>query len=221
MRTPEQFQGTRTKGSYPESSRVQFTLPGKDDKPKIIEILWSGKANPSFGAVKVKLPLDAGITSKDARLVVKGIKQGSNAELSKIRRGDIIRAVSLPETENSQVDSPWWASLSRVVVPDAEEGMVILDGKSPATFAAAVQENLRVNGKNAEVVLIIERPFQMANDDDDRSFFGGFPSFPSWGQVQGELAPELVPIPVPVDEDPLSPRSPPAPGPGDYPESLR
>jgi len=221
-KTPDKFQGLRRDGVLKGTRRVQFTLPGRDDEPKTLELMYSrSKDNPSFGAVRVKLPLNVQVSSEKQRVMVTRVNPGSAAENARIQQGDIIRAVSLPETEDSRVDASWWARVTQVLVPDAEEGMVILDGKSPATFAAAVQENLRVQGKNAEVVLIIERPFRTANDDDDQSFFAGLPSLPSWGQVQGELAPELIPIPVPVEEPGQSPGSPPALGPGDYPESLR
>lgn len=209
IKTPERFLGTRAKGGYPRSTRVQFTLPGKEDEQKTIEFLWSNaEDNPSFGAVKVKLPLDAKIYSKNSRLVVKQVEQGSHAKHSNIRQGDIIRAVSVPDTENQQ-DSPWWAKLNQILVPDAEQGMVILDGKSAAQFNAALEENLRVDGKQAEVVLLIERPVKRYNDDDGESFLPGLPSWDNQGYEQ-KLAPQLVPIPIPVEDDkPGFPRYPP------------
>lgn len=201
-KTPEKFQGTRKKGSYPGSSRVQFTLPDKDDEPLTIEMMHSRvKDNPSFGAVKVKLPIAATVFSKNSRLQIRYIEQGSNAENSMLRSGDIIRAISLPENEDSEREIPWWAVLGKTLVPEAEEGMVILDGKSAAAdYDAALRENLRLYGKKAQVVLLIERPFKPFNDDDDWTFIRGFPARTNQG-----LARELVPIPVPVEDDPLSP----------------
>lgn len=210
IKTPDRFLGTRAKGVYPGSTRVQFTLPGKDDEQKTIEIQRSNaKDNPSIGAVKVKLPLDATVFSKNSCLVVKQVEEGGHARNSNMKQGDIIRAVSLPDKED-QHDSPWWSKLNQILVPDAEEGMVILDGKSAAQFNAALQENLRVDGNHAEVVLLVERPIKSYNDDDDESFL---PGLPAWGNQRYEqnLAPQLVPIPIPVDDEPGFPRFPPQP----------
>jgi len=92
----------------------------------------------------------------DPSLVVEYVKEDGNAEYSRIREGDIIRAVSVPETGTDN-DAPWWARIGRTPVPDAEEGMVILDDRSVAEYNAALDENLRVRGRGAEVVLLIER----------------------------------------------------------------
>lgn len=107
-KTPQEFHGTRAKGFYPGTSRVHFTLPGKEDELKTIEILRSqDKGNPSFGAVKVRIPLEASVISKDGCLVVQEVRPGSHADLSKLRPGDIIRAMSAPFVEGQkQVDLP-------------------------------------------------------------------------------------------------------------------
>mmetsp|Transcript_60106 Transcript_60106/g.105180 ORF Transcript_60106/g.105180 Transcript_60106/m.105180 type:complete len:397 (-) Transcript_60106:218-1408(-) len=207
-RTPDTFLGTRKDGVYKGSCRVQFTLPGRDDEPKTLELMRSRtKDNPSFGAVKVKLPIDMALISKDSRLVVKSVRTGSTSDYSRIREGDIIRAISLPDTEDKQGDTPWWARIGQAPVPDSEEGMVILDGKSTGDFNAALQENLRVKGKEGTVVLVIERPVKFDFDDDDR---GNLPVFnPS--PMDPEFAKALVPIPVPVEDDgPLPPQGPPS-----------
>lgn len=199
-KTPDQFMGTRTDGVYTGSCRVQFTLPGKDDKPKTLEIMRSRKTdNPSFGAVKVKLPIISKVAKKDSRLVVQDIKTGCNTDYSRIRQGDIIRAVSLPEMEDTQADVPWWSRIGQTPVPESEEGMVILDGKSVADFEAALRENERVNGKQGTVVLIVERPVKFDFDDNDR---GNLPvGIPFWQQQEPQLGLGLKPIPVPVDDD--------------------
>lgn len=214
VKTPEKFYGTRTKGVYPGSSRVQFTLPGKDDAIKTIEILRSSNNNPSFGAVKVKLPLDAEVKGENGRLVVQRVSSTGNAGQSQIASGDIIRAVSVPETEDAQAaqkESPWWDRLNPLLsqLPDAEEGMVILDGKSPGQFNAALQENIRVQGKQAQVVLLIERPVKFYNNDKD-GWMSGLPAMPQ--RPDPKLAPQLIPIPVPTDspeEEALRRRPPP------------
>eukprot|EP00747_Dinoflagellata_sp_TGD_P057245 gnl/TRDRNA2_/TRDRNA2_150545_c0_seq2.p1 gnl/TRDRNA2_/TRDRNA2_150545_c0~~gnl/TRDRNA2_/TRDRNA2_150545_c0_seq2.p1 ORF type:complete len:418 (-),score=46.00 gnl/TRDRNA2_/TRDRNA2_150545_c0_seq2:136-1389(-) len=208
-KTPDTFRGTRKPGVYPGSYRVQFTLPGDDDKPKTIEVLRSkGDDNPSFSAVKVSLPVGATVTSENSRMIVTDITRGSNADKSALRKGDIIRAVSMPQSDSqlSAEDLPWWARLGQTSLPDAEEGMVILDGKHTADCNAALQENIRVNGKQAQVVLLIERPIKKVNDDSDQTLSGGF----RWG-VDPRLLPQLMPIPIPVDDRPMPP------GPGSPP----
>jgi hypothetical protein len=91
--------------------------------------------------------------------------------------------------------------------------MVILDGRPVGDYHAALQENLRVHGKNAEVVLIIERPAVLNSDDDGRRWTGGggLPVGGGWRDRLGELAPGLIPIPVPV-EDQKKPGYPPQTG---------
>merc|ERR1712232_362652 len=131
-KTPNQFQGLRNKGHLPGSSRLQFTLPGKDDEPKTLELMRSdAQDNPSFGAVKVTLPIDVVVLPQASRLVIKTVKRQSNAEQSRLRGGDIIRAVSVPEDtegDKPQAETPWWSRIGELEVSDAEEGMVILDG---------------------------------------------------------------------------------------------
>merc|ERR1740138_1229330 len=114
------------------SSRVQFTLHGRDDEPQNIELLRSRERdNPSFGAVKLRLPVDIDVVSRNSRLVVQRVSEGGSADYARIRQGDIIRAVSVPATEDNEgSDASWWARLGRSPVPDTEKGMAILDGKS-------------------------------------------------------------------------------------------
>jgi hypothetical protein len=181
-------------------------LPGPqdDDEPKTIELLRTrGDDNPAFSAVKVTLPIGASVASKNSRLVVKGVADGSNADLSRLRQGDIIRAVSLPETSEPQKEASWWEKPFQMQLPEVEQGMVILDGwKSAKDYNTAIRENLRVQGGNAHVVLIIERPLKVT-DEDDQPFFprGGFPA----RNVDERLAPQLIPIPIPVDDNPMPP----------------
>jgi hypothetical protein len=155
------------------------------------------KDNPSLGAVKVQMPLKCAVSSQDARLRVRQVEPYGNADSARIQQGDIVRAVSLPAIEGSQTspsEAPWWARIGRAPVPPAEEGMVILDGRGVADFEAALRENARVDGQQAEVTLILERPvnFNSGKDDD---FWGGMPA-----KVTPEFAPGLVPIPIPVDD---------------------
>eukprot|EP00427_Karlodinium_veneficum_P026386 CAMPEP_0169210734 /NCGR_PEP_ID=MMETSP1016-20121227/15374_1 /TAXON_ID=342587 /ORGANISM="Karlodinium micrum, Strain CCMP2283" /LENGTH=517 /DNA_ID=CAMNT_0009288297 /DNA_START=365 /DNA_END=1918 /DNA_ORIENTATION=- len=169
-KTPQAYQGTRQNGAYDRSYRVQFTLPDKDGEPKTIEILQSQeKDSPSFGAVRVKLPIDALVSSGKSRLFFKGVKDQSNADLSRIKDGDIIRGMSVPEKDAVKDDRPWWAKIARPAL-ETEQGMVMFDGKSVAAYNAALEENERAGGREAEVVLLIERPFNMKLDDD--KFFG-------------------------------------------------
>jgi len=159
-KTPEEFRGTRKDGVYEGSFRVQFTLPEKDDEPKTIELMRSrDEDKPSFGAVKVTLPVDITVFSKDSRVLVKRVNKGSGAETARIREGDIIRAVSLTETDENQEETPsrrWFSGHTSVPAP--EEGLAILDGRSVAEYNAVLQENARVHGKQAQVVFILERP---------------------------------------------------------------
>mmetsp|Transcript_17538 Transcript_17538/g.31442 ORF Transcript_17538/g.31442 Transcript_17538/m.31442 type:complete len:460 (-) Transcript_17538:258-1637(-) len=212
-KTPDRFQGMRTDGVYQGTSRVQFTLPTEGIRPKTIELLRSSeKDNPSFSAVKVKLPVDATVTSRDSRIVVKQVKQESNAESAMIRRGDIIRAVSVPDSVDAHEDAPWWARMGQPALPSAEEGMVILDGRPAAEYYAALKENLRLNGKEAEVVLIVERPVE-TDPNGDKGAFGGFfddddgkkKRFFSSLINEPEPMPDLVAIPIPVEKDDPSP----------------
>jgi hypothetical protein len=195
-KTPEKYRGTRRKGDHPASSRVQFTLPSNDDEPHTIELLRSREQdNPSFGAVKVKLPIEAKVVSKDSRLVVEEVARGSNADNAMIRQGDIIRAVSLPDTEDTQGETPWWERLGQSPVPTAEKGMAILDGKPAGVYNAALRENVRVNGEQSQVVLLIERPVRASNDGDGRSVSRR-------DQLDQQVTLGLLPIPVLVEDNP-------------------
>jgi len=164
------------------------------------------------GTSRVKLPVDATVTSRDSRIVVKQVKPESNAESAMIRRGDIIRAVSVPDSVDAHEDAPWWARMGQPALPSAEEGMVILDGRPAAEYYAALKENLRLNGKEAEVVLIVERPVE-TDPNGDKGAFGGFfddddgkkKRFFSSLINEPEPMPDLVAIPIPVEKDDPSP----------------
>jgi len=211
-KTPDKFQGLRTDGSFKGARRVQFTLPGMDDKPKTIELMYSKtKDNPSFGAVRVNLPLNVEVASEDQRVVVTRVNPGSRAENARIQKGDIIRAMSVPDTSDEQRtrdQSPlsWLEQMMKNPKPQAEEGMVILNSKDAVPeFNAALQANLRERGRESEVVLIIERPFLM-NTPDDSNYRrqGGYP-------MKVKLQEQMLPIPVRVDKDDELPRAPPPP----------
>jgi len=184
--------------------------------PKTIELLKSNEQdNPSFGAVEVKLPLDMSLTQSNSvgklswlpidvkvedlesrkRLVVTNVK-GGNAEFSKIQRGDIIRAVSVPAADGG-ADKPWWGKVFQTALPAAEEGMAMLDGMPVSAYDAVLAENKLQ--KQDTVVLIIERPINIQNRQEDEGFSGGL-RLPSWGQ-QPQMQPELIPIPIPVEPD--------------------
>jgi len=171
-KTPRKFDGVRRDGSIAGSFRVQFTLPGQDDDPKTIELVQSrGNDSPAFGAVRVKLPIDATVVSVEGRLIVKSIPKNSNGEKSSMKEGDIIRAVSFPEVEHSDRDKKWHHT-------DTEEGMVVLGGKKSASiYNAVIRENIRLSGDNAEVVLVLERPSDTATSDDDQGFMWAFPGY--------------------------------------------
>jgi len=195
-KTPEHFSGQRLLGASEGSFRIQFTLPDKDDEPKTVELRRSTNNNPSFGAVKVKLPLDMevkvgrfdprklvevplpfGISivvntydREKFRLVVQQLADEGNARRAKIQEGDIIRALSIPD--NPEGIPPWIES---------ENGMLMLDllyEQSAAAFNYATLKNeadsVASNASRAEVVFLIERPTQVRGDDDDwRSDFQG------------------------------------------------
>jgi hypothetical protein len=150
--------------------------------------------NPSFAAVNLQLPFDATVSSVQGRIVVKQVDFSSNVENSRLRKGDIIRAVSVPETREPQDASPWWKQIGRAQVPPAENGIVILDGRSVAEFNAALEANVG----QASVVLIVERPVKFWGEEDGPSFWGGI----TLAARQDGLNPGLVPIPIPVEKDP-------------------
>lgn len=217
--TPSKLRGSRETGMHPGSVRVRFTLPDKSSEPKTIELVRSKETdNPSMGAVKVSMPVGAKVISKDSRTVVKRVEAGSGAAIAGILAGDIIRAMSVPVRDKSEGDAPWWKSIGRTQLPDAEDGLLILDGKSADIYDAALEENIRTNGANGEIVLIVERPIQR-DPDDDSNLQGLGRKFREWleplaPQLDPKLAPQLVPIPIPVeDRDPrLPPNLPPSTG---------
>lgn len=182
---PERFAPTRQDGIVPGSSRLQFLLPGEDE-PKTIELLKSrGYDNPSFGAVRVKLPIGATIVAQNSRLVVKSVEEQSNVERAGIRANDIVRAMSLPQAQASQGDHPWWTLVGRRPLPDAEEGLVILDGEPASLFDEALRQNLRVNGEQAEVVLLIERPVTISASMLDEEY--ALRAYDTYTDNSGEL----------------------------------
>jgi len=165
-KTPEQFAGQRFLGAYEGSFRIQFTLPGRDDKPMTVELLRSTKTknDPAYGAVKVKLPLamEVGLDPVKSRLVVRKVGAKGNARTARIRKGDIIRAISVPEGASMRRRANNLQNLS-----DSENGMMMLDEKTPEEFSAALEENAESNGLEAEVLLLIERPMEGGLDNDD------------------------------------------------------
>lgn len=181
--TRQKFLGTRREGVHNGSFRLQFTLPGEDNTPKAIELLPLSEGEPTFAAVKVKLKLGAVIKSlpPDFFMQVEDVRQGSNADSSGIMKGDIIRAVSLADGKEQrdglsqlwQQTAKLWRNtfgvpvpIGSIPVPDSEESMVILDGGYFADVYAALEENKRVNGDNAELVLLVERPSSPSEDLD-------------------------------------------------------
>lgn len=172
--TPSKFVGTTKEGVYPGSFRVQFTLP--NSQPKTLEILQTTNDKSEFGAVKVRVPftcdvqrLASDVDPSNSRLVAKRPSEDIQSRTS-IKDGDFIRAVSLPDIsdaagdeapEEASGEAPWWRRFTRIEsrkLPESEEGMVILDGKKFADFYRVLEENVKVNEAEAEVVLIIERP---------------------------------------------------------------
>jgi hypothetical protein len=173
--TRQKFLGTRKEGIHDGTFRLQFTLPGEDKSPKAIELVPLSKGEPTFAAVKMRLSLGATINSlaPDHVLQVVDLTEGGHAEESGLMEGDIIRAVSMPDVkeQRDELSQVWQQAansfqktfgvpvpIGSIPVPDSEEGMVILDRGYFAEVYAALQENKRVNGNNAEVVLLVERP---------------------------------------------------------------
>jgi len=167
--TPARFMGLSKAGKYKLSHRIRFTLPGMGDKPKLIEMLQSRiQENSLLGAVTVNLPfdmevdLDAGYWPKMWRTIVSRVRPGSNAEKVGLKAGDIIRAVSVPVVKETE-DMPWWERLAQFQMPDTDQGIICLDeNKINTRYTQAIYENMRVNGKHAEVVLLVERPLLFA-----------------------------------------------------------
>lgn len=184
---PTSYTGTRAKGAYKGSNRVTFSLPKEDATfvgdeeaaPQIrtMEFLRSKEKDlPSFGAVEVQLPLNMDIHSfgvgklfsGQARVVVTDV-YGKKAQNAGIQAGDMIRAVSVPEGVSS--DNMWEKA------PETEQGMAMLDNNGAGAYQAAILANERAHGKNAKVVLVIERSVSDPNNDDDW-FKPGGPGFP-------------------------------------------
>lgn len=181
--TRADYFGTRIPGDYNGSFKVRFTLPGKDDDPKTLELLQISEGKPSFGAVKVtagnfirltpqpkEMPIGSSIqqlTGKSDpafnKFVVTEINEYVNTAM--ILPGDIIRAISAPEEANDQ-KSAWWDVVGNAVtkvflgdLPSLEEGMVVFDGYTkPKNILAAVNANIQANGQDGEIVVLIERP---------------------------------------------------------------
>lgn len=123
-KTPDKFQGLRRDGVLKGTRRVQFTLPGRDDEPKTLELMYSrSKDNPSFGAVRVKLPLNVQVSSEKQRVMVTRVNPGSAADNARIQQGDIIRAISVPEStvEGSGTVS-WWDKMMSSPMPKNRGG---------------------------------------------------------------------------------------------------
>lgn len=160
-KTPTAYSGIREDGYYPGSHRLQFTMPGKGDEPKTLEMLRSRvKAKPSFGAVKLNMPVGADVDwdPSTARLVVVKVEDGSNAERAGILEGDFFRAVSVPYTDDAtKEDVPWWQKILPSGKLDSDQGLVFLEGGFSLDYAKALDENEQAIGKQAEVVIVIER----------------------------------------------------------------
>jgi len=181
--TRQRFIGTRREGVYNGTFRLQFNLPGKDNSPKAIELVPLSKGEPTFAAVKLRLNFGATIKNlpPDYFMQVVDVAKGGHAEESGIMKGDLIRAVSMPDVEEqryglsqlwqSTAKSFWlWPSqlwntfgvpvpIGSIPAPDSEESMVILDRIIlDKGYFAALNEHSRLNGDNAEVVILVERP---------------------------------------------------------------
>lgn len=186
-KTREIFAGERREGVYEGTYRLQFTLPGEDNKPKTIELLQTSKGSPSFAAIRVSVrSLTTAISQPREFFIDASIAQFTNEfdrsskhlvvsevndkiENPSLKKGDIIRAVSV--AKDIQVDAQgslavlekFRRGLQKAAVlslPDLEEGMAILDNNAFQGFESSLKENLRVSGQQAEVVLLIERPDQ-------------------------------------------------------------
>lgn len=160
---PDTFQGTRLGGRYDGSYQLQFTLPGREDEPKTIEFKKTGNNNPTFAAVKFRgnfgAPVD--FSPFEQRIVVTQIQDGTGAKRAKLLKGDIIRGISVPSTGSSGGSSGgglFGMFDDKGGIGDAEDGVLILDGKLTSAWDAALQENYKAYGNMAEIVLLVERP---------------------------------------------------------------
>lgn len=211
IQNPYMFTSTQSEGTYKKSNLVTFTLPRNDKVAphiKTIELLPSNeKGVSSFGAVEVKLPLNlhmdvlgvGELFSGETRAVVTNAHDGK-AKAAQIRRGDIIRAVSMPERVSPGSTGPVGtlhlaaANILGMALPQSEEGMAILDNTGGAAYEAAINANVRANGPHAKVVLLIERP--VTDEDDSDNWFkhgssalhAGIQSILPHGGVHGKLA---------------------------------
>jgi len=188
-KTPEQFAGQRLTGAYEGSFRIQFTLPGQDDKPMTVELQRSTENDYAYGAVKVKLPLDMDVEFDPvkSRFVIRKVGAEGNARRARIQKGDIIRAMSVPQGASMRRRANNSQSLS-----DSEHGLMMLDEKTLEDFAAAWEENEKSKGLEAEVLLLIERPMKDGLDNDDNDNIveiytdgacKGNPGIGGWGAV--------------------------------------
>lgn len=163
-KTPEQFNGLRLLGASKGSYRIQFTLPAKDDEPKTVELQRSTLSNPSFGAVKLVVPINGvgiqvGFDPLKKRIFAVKVRDGSSAQKARIQKGDFIRAVSVPEGVRTR------GGLFSRNTTDVEDAMIMLDGKLPTSYYAALKENFEANPELSEVVLLIERPTKLGDDN--------------------------------------------------------
>lgn len=179
-KTPTIFTPTRHEGNYADSFLVSFTPAYNDEEPKTLELKRSCDSNPSFGAVKVPLPFDADVdfSFSNQRLVLANLKEEGHVAKAKLRKGDILRAISVPGV--AKIDTSKFSGLFGFMSGGSaavEEGMVMLDGKFGESFKAALSENANANGEESDVVVVVERPGRTSDDDDWWPFSGGRPEF--------------------------------------------
>lgn len=161
--TPDRLVPSRRPGLYRQSARILFSMPGASDDPKLmrtLELLRSNADdNPVFGAVNVEFPYCANLIIEDLPFGKKGerlvvIDKGDLP--AGLRRGDIVRGVSVPERE----EKAWW---QKVLETPAEESMVMLDKLGVSGYDAAMKENMKAGTESPgaikrKVVFVIERP---------------------------------------------------------------
>jgi len=161
--TPDRLVPSRRPGLYRQSARILFSMPGASDDLKLmrtLELLRSNADdNPVFGAVNVEFPYCANLIIEDLPFGKKGerlvvIDKGDLP--AGLRRGDIVRGVSVPERE----EKAWW---QKVLETPAEESMVMLDKLGVSGYDAAMKENMKAvtesqGATKRKVVFVIERP---------------------------------------------------------------